>query len=115
MELKQSLYNLYSATLVDPIPFEEFCETFHAKWKQAYQIGIVAPIDQLAQIDYYHEPTQDYGFGFGNGIKLAMAILLGKGDIELVKPVVGPSVEPENLGNLDKKTKVELIAIIKGS
>ena len=112
MEQKQSLYKLYSATLIDPISFEEFCDTFNAKWKQAYQIGIVDPIQQLALIDYHHKPTQDYGFGFGNGIKLAMSILTGK-SVELIKPVVKPSVEPESLGNLDKKTKTELIAIIR--
>ncbi len=82
----ENLYKLYSATLIDPISFEDFTANFHQKWKQAYQVGIVEPMTQLSLIDYHHKPTQNYGFGFGNGIKLAMAIMKGDGNIELEKP-----------------------------
>ena len=106
----ENLYKLYSATLIDPISFEDFVANFHQKWKQAYQVGIVEPYNQLALIDYHHKPTQNYGFGFGNGIKLAMAIMKGDGNIEFEKPEAGEGDELLAIVEALKKT----IANLKG-
>jgi len=99
----ETLYEFYSQTVLNPVSFDEFITKNPNKLRQAYQVGIVAPIDQLALIDYFHTPECDYDIGFENGIKVAVGIMVGK-KVELTKP---EPVEPEKKAKKKAKKKKE--------
>lgn len=88
IEIAEKIYEVYSATLVSPVPFKEMFTSeddvimVDEKIRNVYERGILKPKDQVFWLRNLHAKNADfeepYDLGIANALELFMSIITGQ-------------------------------------